>query len=124
MLDECGGYATQYFTHKLLCRWFLSKLNMSDTKLYVANGLAMLVSFFMARNVMGLYMLIEFFQTSGAELRTPRVAGPAMPAFMLWVYRSACLTLTGLNAHWFSKMLHGAVKVLGGQNTRQVQVTA
>ena len=35
-------------------RWFLANLGQHNTRLYVANGLAMLGTFFVARNLLGL----------------------------------------------------------------------
>ena len=57
-------------------------------------------------------MLITFFKVTEEELRSPRQAGPAISPVMLWIYRIACITLTGLNGLWFYKMLLGAVRVL------------
>ena len=58
-------------------------------------------------------MLITFYIATGEELRAPRKLGPAISPLMLWIYRIACVTLTGLNAVWFYKMLLGAIRVVG-----------
>ena len=46
LLWECS-------TPFVYARWFLFTLGRADTKAYVANGLAMLASFFIFRNVLG-----------------------------------------------------------------------
>ena len=85
----------------------------------MANGLLMLAAFFSARNVLGLYMLITFFRATGAELSQP---SGAMSPVMLWVYRVACITLTGLNGVWFYKMLLGAIRVVAkSKNANSVE---
>ena len=53
-------------------RWFLYNLNLANTRLYIGNGLAMLATFFLARNVLGFFMAIDFFKSSGRELAHPR----------------------------------------------------
>ena len=86
----------------------------------------MLAVFFSARNCLGLYMLITFFKVTEEELRSPRQAGPAMSPVMLWTYRIACITLTGLNGVWFYKMLLGAMRALSKSskaNAAQHEIT-
>jgi len=92
-------------------RWFLYNLNMAGSRLYVGNGLAMLLSFFWARNVMGAFMLVNFFRTTEKELQSPKSGGSVMGPPMIWTYRVACVALTCLNAMWFVKMFKGALKV-------------
>ena len=77
----------------------------------MCNGLAMLLSFFWARNVMGAFMLVNFFKTTEKELQNSKGDGNAMGVSMIWIYRVACVTLTCLNAMWFIKMFKGALKV-------------
>lgn len=83
----------------------------------MANGLVMLLAFFSARNCLGLYMLITFFKATEKELQAQRLSGPVMSPTMLWVYRIACITMTGLNGLWFYKMLLGAIRVLTKSNS-------
>ena len=93
-------------------RWFLYNLDLANTRLYIINGLAMLTSFFCARNLLGAFMLFDFFKSTGHELALPKLSGRVMPAYMIWIYRTACVTMTCLNATWFFKMARGAIKVL------------
>lgn len=100
------------FTSNFAYRWFLYNFNFAGSRLYIANGLAMLGVFFCARNLLGLFMLISFFRASGNELSNFKATKEAMSPIMLWVYRIACVALTCLNAMWFYKMLLGAIRVV------------
>lgn len=71
----------------------------------------MVLSFFWARNVMGAFMLVNFFQTTEKELQSPKGGVNVMGPPMIWTYRVACVALTCLNAMWFYKMFKGALKV-------------
>ncbi|CAL8472096.1 g11638 [Coccomyxa elongata] len=92
-------------------RWFLFTLGKSQTKAYIINGLLMVFTFFVFRNIMGVAMSINFWHVSGKELAHP--TSDLLPA-VLWMYRLSCVSLNCLNAMWFYKMAKGAVKVLSG----------
>ncbi|CAK0787821.1 hypothetical protein CVIRNUC_011043 [Coccomyxa viridis] len=92
-------------------RWFLFTLGKTESKAYIINGLLMVGTFFVARNVFGTFMSIDFWRVSGRELAHP--TSSLLPA-VLWFYRLSCISLNSLNAMWFYKMLKGAIKVLAG----------
>ena len=56
-------------------------------------------------------MSADYWKVSGHELAAPRPGG-TWPAF-LWMVRILNVFFNTLNAIWFSKMLRGAIKVLG-----------
>lgn len=91
-------------------RWALHKLHKADSMAYVVNGFAMLLTFFLARNVLGLAMSVDFFRVSGRELARPRPGGIS-PA-LIWGYRIANVLLNCLNTFWVYKMGSGAAKLL------------
>jgi hypothetical protein len=96
---------------KLPLPHIVKQILCAGSKIYVCNGLAMVLSFFWARNVMGAFMLVNFFQTTEKELQDPKRSGNVMGPRMIWTYRVACVALTCLNAMWFYKMFKGALKV-------------
>ena len=49
------------------------------------NGLAMLATFFLCRNLGGSYMAINFWRVTGRELAAPRQNG--ISPVVLWTYR-------------------------------------
>jgi hypothetical protein len=100
-------------------RWVLYKLKKTDSTAYVVNGIAMLLTFFLTRNVFGLAMSVDFFRVSSKELRHPTYGG--ISPSLLWGYRIANVLLNGLNAFWVSKMASGAAKLL---RKRRPSVTA
>lgn len=93
-------------------RWLMAKMGLDNSKLYIANGLAMLGVFFLCRNVWGIYCSVRFFQATQAELDTPRPGG--FSAAGIWGYRIANVSLNLLNLKWFSIMLSKAMKQLSG----------
>jgi hypothetical protein len=91
-------------------RWALHKLGKSDSTAYIVNGIVMLVTFFLARNVFGIAMSVDFFRVSSEELAHPRPNG--ISPGLIWSYRIANVLLNGLNAFWVYKMGSGAAKLL------------
>lgn len=86
-------------------RWFLDKLGMKESQLYLYNGLTMMFLFFLFRVVGFLWM--------GTRLVAQREGLAALP-----VLNSALLLLsygvgTALQLFWFSKIAKGAMKALG-----------
>lgn len=57
-------------------------------------------------------MLLSFFRSTEEELTEPSKREKSLSIAMMWTYRIACVTLTGLNTFWFYKMFMGAIKVL------------
>ncbi|KAK9836151.1 hypothetical protein WJX81_005054 [Elliptochloris bilobata] len=94
-------------------RWFLFNMGQAKSRWYIINGLLMLASFALFRNVLGVAMSVDFWYTSGKEMVQPSVIGGLSPA-VLWTYRIFNCCLNALNFFWLSKMASGAVKVLVG----------
>lgn len=88
-------------------RWFLYKTGRDDTRLYLYNGLGMIASFALARNVFGSYMSVQFFKTVAAELANPRLNG--LSSTTLYSYSIGCFTLNCLNYLWLYKMVRAAL---------------
>uniref|UniRef100_A0A061QSV5 Tlc domain-containing protein n=1 Tax=Tetraselmis sp. GSL018 TaxID=582737 RepID=A0A061QSV5_9CHLO len=95
-------------------RWFLFEMGLKDSRLYFYNGLAMIASFFAARNVLGLYFSYVFWAASELELGSPRPGG--FPAWGVHSFRAANVCLNLLNAFWLFKMLTKAAKALRGSD--------
>lgn len=93
-------------------RWLLAKMGRDTSRLYVANGLAMVVVFFLCRNVWGTYCSVRFFQATQAELDSPRPGG--FSAGGIWGYRIANVSLNLLNLYWFTLMVRKAAAQLSG----------
>ena len=75
-------------------RWFLFKAGMEDTRLYLANGIAMTVTFFAARCVLGTYMSVRFWMDTQAELAHPRPE--SMAVWVIVLFRCANIVLNTL----------------------------
>ena len=108
---ECGmlfalvGALCEASTPFVNGRWFLSRCGQRDSTLYVVNGLAMTLSFFVFRVLGFLWM--------GTRLVAQREGLLAMPP---WATGSILLSYgvgTALQLFWFRKMAQGVVKALG-----------
>jgi len=93
-------------------RWFLYKMDKERSKLYLYNGLTMVVTFFLCRNVFGTVMSIDYWRTTAEELSHPHPNG--LPFAVIWLYRICNVALNALNLYWFSLMARGALRVLQG----------
>jgi len=87
------------------CRWFLDKLGMKKSPLYVVNGLAMSFSFFLFRVVGFLWM--------GTRLVAQREGFAALPIHSSVLYLLSYGVGTTLQLFWFSKIAKGMMKALG-----------
>ena len=89
-------------------REHLETTGRRETTLYKVNGVAMMIAFFLCRNVGGAFMLAnarrQFLECPGA------IRGPTWT-----VLKTAAVSMNALNAFWFSKMVRGAIKVFGGK---------
>eukprot|EP00192_Tetraselmis_astigmatica_P011321 CAMPEP_0117689328 /NCGR_PEP_ID=MMETSP0804-20121206/24419_1 /TAXON_ID=1074897 /ORGANISM="Tetraselmis astigmatica, Strain CCMP880" /LENGTH=357 /DNA_ID=CAMNT_0005502069 /DNA_START=283 /DNA_END=1357 /DNA_ORIENTATION=- len=94
--------------------WFLHKTGNTGTKLYVLNGLAMVVVFFLARNVFGAVMSIDYFRLTTVELARTS-GGDTLPEAIIWGYRTVLVLMNLLNLFWVHKMILGAAKALRKQ---------
>ncbi len=70
------------------------------------------LSFFLSRNVWGVYVSYVFWQAGAQELASPRPGG--FHPTMIHAFRAANAALNGLNVLWFYKMVKKALKVAGG----------
>jgi TLC domain len=91
-------------------RWLMFKLNMADSRLYLVNAFFMIVTFFVSRNVWGVYATYLFWIDTGEEMAHPGISG--IPASVLWGYRVCNFALMGLNFWWFWRMISKAVAVV------------
>lgn len=91
-------------------RWFLCESGMKATKIYVINGVTMMVAFFVARLLLGSYFSYVFWMATQKELNAPRPDGFQAP--FIYFFRLANVCLTALNCVWFSKMAKGALQLL------------
>eukprot|EP00873_Tetraselmis_striata_P034949 jgi/Tetstr1/455213/TSEL_042062.t1 len=99
--------ASTPFVH---AHWYLLRLGRSGSKLFIANGLAMLAVFFCVRNVFGNAMSVDYFLATSAVLAAP--GSSRLPAATIWGYRAANVTLNLLNLIWVTKIAAGAAKAL------------
>eukprot|EP00192_Tetraselmis_astigmatica_P021047 CAMPEP_0117655314 /NCGR_PEP_ID=MMETSP0804-20121206/4214_1 /TAXON_ID=1074897 /ORGANISM="Tetraselmis astigmatica, Strain CCMP880" /LENGTH=274 /DNA_ID=CAMNT_0005461659 /DNA_START=340 /DNA_END=1164 /DNA_ORIENTATION=+ len=124
----CSGlYMYGYFMHELhffaaafilwemstpfvQLRWFLVEMGLKETKLYVGNGIVMMVVFFIARLVIGSYFSWVFWIAAMEELRSPNPEG-FQPGFIYFAL-AANVILNSLNFFWFSKMVRGAAQLV------------
>lgn len=107
-------------------RWALSAAGEKGKKsrAYTFCGLAMVLTFFVARILFGLRFAAEFWGSCLAEMRSPLDLGPShssggsknksIPALVLALCLAANVAMNSLNLFWFSKMVSGAVKHFGG----------
>lgn len=96
-------------------RWLLSAGGRAQSRLYIANGLAMVAVFFCCRNLWGTWCSFKFFQATQAELDHPRAGGFSPGG--IWGYRIANVSLNALNAVWFYKMVTKAAKLVAGSSS-------
>lgn len=97
------------FTH---IRWFLHRTGWTKTRWYFWNGICMLGSFFVLRNVGGVWLTYDYFSTSfdrdeAGNFRVPLAQNA------LYVLASICLN--SLNTFWFYKMFSMSMAFLKGK---------
>jgi len=104
-------------------RWALYHGGMAETRLYLANGLALLATFFSARNVFGLFCSVAFFRDTAEELALGAKGQSDFAPAAIYCYRAANVALNALNALWVSKIAKGAVVlVFGGGGKKKAKV--
>lgn len=85
-------------------RWYLDKAGMKTGKVYLANGMLMMISFFIFRVCLYTYMAVLIYRTQEGFFTIPML--------------NRCLFLVGylggagLQYFWFAKILRGAYKAL------------
>jgi len=90
-------------------RWLLVELQLKDTKLYLYNGLALLLAWFVVRILWGYTSSFFFWLDTLAAYREASIRTPVMAWYMV-----ANVSLNLLNTVWFFKIVKGAVKALSG----------
>lgn len=103
-------------------RWALYHGGMADTRLYLANGLALLATFFAARNVFGLFCSVAFFRDTAEELALAAKGQSDFAPAAIYCYRVANVALNALNALWVSKIAKGAVALVFGKKAGKKKV--
>lgn len=96
----------------VIARHFLAKLKCEDSPAYTVCAGLMFVTFFLSRNVWGVYASYVFVVASEQELRNPRPGGFA--PIMIHLFRVANVALNCLNVMWFSKMARKLVGLVKG----------
>lgn len=88
----------------LHARWILLTLNKKNSKLFVTNGLILLVSFFLVRIVTIVPNWYLFFDS----INSPAWYSIELKYKLICVV--SCIPLDILNVYWFSKIISGALK--------------
>lgn len=101
----CGFLLWEMSTPFVHFRWFLYKIGKSGTKLYLYNGILMMVVFGLCRICWGGYLGMKFFMSS---MEPQDIVSP----ITLWVLRAICVALNGLNWHWFRLMVKGSIRLI------------
>ncbi|KAG9318568.1 DUF887-domain-containing protein [Chiua virens] len=91
--------------------WFLDKLGKTGSKLQLANGVALLSSFFCVRLVWGGKMSYDFFVTLNGIYTE-------IPLLYIMLYGTSNLMLQGLNWFWFTKMISALRKRFAGKSAK------
>mmetsp|Transcript_16156 Transcript_16156/g.39358 ORF Transcript_16156/g.39358 Transcript_16156/m.39358 type:complete len:254 (-) Transcript_16156:403-1164(-) len=89
-------------------RWCLVHLGLKDRPVYLYNGLALMVAWFVVRILFGLTMSAFFWRdtiNNSSDIPKP---------IMLW-YTFSNFCLNGLNIFWFSKILKGVLSHVSGK---------
>ncbi|KAI7870710.1 TLC domain-containing protein [Spinellus fusiger] len=87
--------------------WFMDKLGWTGSKLQLANGIVLIVTFFCARIVFGVYMSYQFW----TDIYAVRDRVP----MQLWVvYGTANIVTLCLNFYWFRLMIKMLQKRFAG----------
>ena len=87
-------------------RWFLSKLHMDESMVYIVNGLAMILSFGVMRVLWGTYTAVLFWIDTDLDLAHPRPGG--FTSGIVWMYRVCNWALMMLN-YWCVRVEHVCV---------------
>jgi len=97
-------------------RWMLDKSGMKDHKLYLVNGLTMVILFFLLRVVGFIWMGFKLYLQRETFLSIP---------MLQWSTIGLCYAVgLLLQLFWFNKMFRGALKALGVTDGFQKVATA
>lgn len=101
----CGFLLWEMSTPFVHLRWFLYKIGKSGSKLYLYNGILMMLVFCLCRICWGGYLGVKFIVSS---LQKQDTVSP----IMIWILRTIWVALNCLNWHWFWLMLKGSFRLL------------
>lgn len=102
-------------------RWFLYQSGRADTRMYLANGALLALTFFVARNVGGALLSLAFFRDTAEELRLAALGRSDFAPAAMYAYRAANVALNALNAVWFYKIATKAGgMILAGKRADEV----
>lgn len=96
-------------------RWYLYKVGLANTKLYVYNGVTMILAFFLCRNVWGTLTSILFWKDTQNALVDPLAHRLKPP--IIYAYRVCNVLTNGLNTYWFAKMMQRVVELAFGNKS-------
>lgn len=106
--------ATECTTPCVNLRWLLDKMDMKDSRLYLMNGMTLMILWLLGRIVLFFF----FFAHAARHLDEIR----QLPWTSLLLVVVVPVLLFALNLFWFAKILRGALKLLaGGSKHKAVQ---
>ncbi|KAH9816297.1 TLC domain-containing protein [Melampsora americana] len=85
--------------------WFFDKIGMTGSKAQMYNGIALLISFFLSRLVLGNYVSYEIFVTTSQPGVSERVGRKTLNTIL-----SLDILLSILNVYWFYQMISSIKK--------------
>jgi len=90
----------------LQLHWFLEKMNLKGIwqNVQMLNGILLIVVFFIARLIMGLYNSYTFWVSFLAAYNN-------LPKFLFYFYTIANTILNSLNVYWFYKMIRLVIRL-------------
>lgn len=94
-------------------RWFLLTLNKKESKLYIYNGIVLIIVFALVRIVQIIPNWMIFFQL----MNTPEWSSIELRYKLVCV--GSCIPLDVLNLYWFSKIINIILKVIVGGNRKE-----
>lgn len=92
-------------------RWVLVELGLKTSKLYIYNGLSLLLAWFLFRIVWGFASSYQFWVDTVRGYNTGVLPAP----IVLW-YTLSNISLNALNVMWFGKIIKGAIKTLSASS--------
>eukprot|EP00898_Chlorokybus_atmophyticus_P006488 jgi/Chlat1/6840/Chrsp51S06523 len=104
-------FTWEFTTPFVHARWLMHTRGETKSRAYLFNAMAMMLAFFLARNVTGLFLSVDFWRTANAAMSTGDPRAPPNFALIAGVFKVANIALNGLNAMWMSKMVRGAIKL-------------
>ncbi|KAJ3089171.1 hypothetical protein HK102_007025, partial [Quaeritorhiza haematococci] len=98
--------------------WFCDKTGHSGSRLQIINGFCLMVVFFCARIVFGLYSSYQFALAMIEKW-------DQIPHHLIYIYSVANVLLNGLNLFWFYKIISMGLRRLMGpkESVKKVKKT-